>query len=158
MPTETRQPYLLSVQYRGRDTDNLVRRLSKLATPIRTVLTLRKMKTVLPSLKTPVPTLLRSRVVYKITCPGCESSYVGQTVRHLKARLSEHKNINSPVGAHFSGCISTEPIADDVSILCSTTRSDQFLMTLEALCIKEHRPNLNTRDEYRSRTLTLRLF
>ena len=158
LPAENRQPYLLSVQYRGRDTDNLVRRLSKLPTPIRTVLTLRKMKTVLPSLKPFVPTLLRSRVVYKITCPGCESSYVGQTVRHLKTRLAEHKNINAPVGAHFHSCINTEPIADDVSILLSTTRSDQFLLTLKALCIKEHRPNLNTCDEYRSRTLTLRVF
>ena len=60
---ESHQPYLLSVQYRGRDTDNLVRRLSKLTTPIRTVLTLRKMKTVMPSLKPSIPTILRSRVI-----------------------------------------------------------------------------------------------
>jgi len=158
VPADNQQSYLLSVQYRGRDTDNLVRKLSKLPIPVRTVLTLRKMKTVMPSLKPPVPKLLRSRVVYKITCPGCESSYVGQTVRHLKTRLAEHKNINTPVGAHFRNCINTEPISDDVSILCSTTRSDQILMTLEALYIKEHSPNLNTRDEYRSRTLTLRVF
>ena len=116
------------------------------------------MKTVMPSLKPSVPTILRSRVVYKITCPGCESSYVGQTVRHLKTRLAEHRNVNTPVGAHFDDCVGTEPTDDDVKVLCSTTRSDQFLLTLEALCIKENRPNLNTRDEYRSRTLTLRMF
>ena len=98
---ESEQLYLLAIQYRGRDADNLVRRLSKLQISVKTVLTLRKMKTVMSSLKPPVPTILRSRVVYKITCPGCESSYVGQTVRHLKARLAEHRNINTPVGAHF---------------------------------------------------------
>ena len=155
---ESEQLYLLAVQYRGRDTDNLVRRLSKLPISVKTVLTLRKMKTVMPSLKPSVPTILRSRVVYKITCPGCESSYVGQTVRHLKTRLAEHRNVNTPVGAHFDDCVGTEPTDDDVKVLCSTTRSDQFLLTLEALCIKENRPNLNTRDEYRSRTLTLRMF
>ena len=76
--TEPGKSYMISVQYRGRDTDNLVRRLSKLPIPIRVVLTLRKIKTALPSLKPPVPLLMRSRLVYKITCPGCESSYVGK--------------------------------------------------------------------------------
>ena len=38
---------------------------------------LKKLKTVLPSLKPRVPFVLRSRVVYKIKCPHCEVSYVG---------------------------------------------------------------------------------
>ena len=72
--------YLLSVQYRGRDTDNLVQKLQKLSMPVKVILTLRKINTVMPSLKAAVPMQIRSRVVYKITCPGCESSYVGQTL------------------------------------------------------------------------------
>ena len=157
LPDRTeKKSYLLSVQYRGRDTDNLVRKLSKLSTPVRTVLTLRKMKTVMPSLKPDVPMPMRSRVVYKITCPGCESSYVGQTVRHLRTRIAEHRNVNAAVGAHFRGCINSEITFDDVSVLCSSTRSDQFLLALEAICIEEEKPNLNTRDEWMSRILTLR--
>ena len=68
---ENSPSYIFLVQYRGRETDNLVRKLNKVAVPIRTVLTLRKLKTVLPSLKPPVPQPLRSRVVYHIECPGC---------------------------------------------------------------------------------------
>ena len=155
-PESQTKSYKLTVQHRGRDTDNLVRKLSKLATPVRTVLTLRKLKTVMPSLKPPVPMPMRSRVVYKITCPGCESSYVGQTVRHLKTRIAEHKNVNTPVGDHFRNCINSEMTWDDVSILATTARSDEFLLALEAICIEEEKPNLNTREEWRSRILTLR--
>ena len=148
--------YLLSVQYRGRETDNLVRKLKKLPTPVKVILTLRKMNTVMPSLKAAVPMQMRSRVVYKITCPGCESSYVGQTVRHLRTRIAEHRNSKSVVGSHFKSCINSELTFDDVSVLCSTTRNDQFLLTLEAICIEEEKPNLNTREEWMSRILTLR--
>ena len=147
--------YMLSLQYRGRETDNLVRKLNKVTAPIRTVLTLRKLKMVLPSLKPPVPKLLRSRVVYSITCPGCQASYVGKTTWHLKTRFAEHKNINKPVGGHFNRCINTKPIIlDDIKILCTTTRGDDYLMALKALYISE----LNTRDEYRGWTLTLRFW
>jgi len=31
-------------------------------------------------------------VVYKISSKNCEASYVGQTCRQLKTRISEHKN------------------------------------------------------------------
>ena len=48
----------------------------------------RKLKTTLPSLKPPVKKELRSRVIYKITCPGCTSCYVGQTRRHLVTRFN----------------------------------------------------------------------
>ena len=153
---ETPSSYMLLLQYRGRETDNLVRQLNKVSAPIRSVLTLRKLKTVMPSLKPPVPQQLRSRVVYKIECPGCQASYVGCTIRHLHARIAEHRNPNKPVGGHFANCMSGKPEWDDVNILSSTPRSVDYLLTLEALYIHELNPTLNTRDEYRSRTLTLR--
>ena len=44
------------------------------------------------SVKDPVPVELRSNVVYKFTCASCNSCYVGETSRHLSARIREHLN------------------------------------------------------------------
>ena len=44
---------------------------------------------------------------------------------------------------------------DDVKIL-TTSRYVTTLMTLEALWINTIKPDLNTKDEYKSRTLTLK--
>ena len=120
------------------------------------VITLQKIKYVLPSLKPSIGKDIKSRVVYKVTCPGCQTCYVGQTSRHLRTRLAEHKNRkDQPVRIHFDECVSDVPTLKDVDILHSTFRNLTYLLTLEALYIKELKPSLNTKDEYRSRTLTL---
>ena len=51
------------------------------------------------------PTLLRSNVVYKLTC-SCNSVYIGQTRRNLRARLYDHNpaansNQQSNVAKHL---------------------------------------------------------
>ena len=120
-------------------------------------MTTRKLKTCLPSLKTTVPKMLLSNVVYKLTCPGCESSYVGQTVRHVQRRLREHLGNKGTMKTHFDQC----NIKDhDTSILQILDKCNSLpkLLALEALYIQQIKPNLNTKDEYRSRTLTLKLF
>ena len=43
-------------------------------------------------------------MVYKLSCSGCTSTYVGQTVRHLATRIEEHKKADSPVGLHLQQC------------------------------------------------------
>ena len=136
----------------------VVKKLRNMKPMVNTAITLRKLKTVLPSLKSKVPKHLRSNVVYKIECPGCAASYVGQTFRHLTTRFTEHCNKKKPVGAHFTHCIGTKPHLDDIKILDHTTKGTDFLETLEALHINEHCPEINTREEYRSRTLTLKFW
>ena len=42
------------------------------------------------NLKDPVPDGLRSRVVYKFVCAGCNACYVGETCRHFSTRVREH--------------------------------------------------------------------
>ena len=46
---------------------------------------------------------------------------------------------------------------DDVEMIAQTSKSESHLMTLEALHIKKIKPSLNTKDEYKSRTLTIKL-
>ena len=46
---------------------------------------------------------------------------------------------------------------DNVEILQSTSRGEGFLLTLEALHIRERKPSINTKDEYRSRELVIKL-
>ena len=44
----------------------------------------------------------------------------------------------------------------DIVILISTTRSEKQLLTLETLYQKELNSSINTKDEYKSRTLTIK--
>ena len=115
---------------------------------------MRKMKTVLPSLKPQVPRMLQSNVVYQITCSRCMSSYVGQTTRHLMRRFKEHTGNMGPVKSHLEYCGVT-PNENIISVIGKISNLSK-LLTLEALFIKEINPSLNTKDEYRSRTLTLK--
>ena len=42
------------------------------------------------STKDAMPSTLRSGVVYKFKCAGCNACYVGQTTRHFDTRVHEH--------------------------------------------------------------------
>ena len=122
--------------------------------PCKVIFTLRKLKTVLPSLKEPVEKNLRSGIVYKIMCSHCEVCYVGKTRRHLQARVQEHLRRKGPVKTHLEKCV--DGISEDsVEILGSTTKGEVHLLTLEALWIREIKPFLNTQDTMRSRDLKL---
>ena len=89
---------------------NATSRQSMLAAKVRLlswaqiIFTTRKLKTCLPSLKTSFARELRSKVVYNLTCSGCNSTYVGQTVRYLATRVDEHRKGDSPVGQHLLEC------------------------------------------------------
>ena len=60
-----------------------------------------------------------------------------------------------PVKAHFSEC--NVPLEmDNVEILASSQKSEQHRLTLEALYIREIRPSLNTKDEFKNRELRIK--
>ena len=148
--------FKLFVQYRGKATEHFARALHNCQAPCTVVMTLRKLKTVMPSLKPPVEKDLRSGVVYQITCSRCQACYVGQTGRHLITRFREHKSRKGPVKTHFAQCqVAVE--MNNVEILASTQKGERHLLTLEALFIRDIKPVLNTQDEYRSRTLRIKL-
>ena len=116
-------------------------------------MTLIKTKSQISQLKTPVPRILQSSVVYQITCPGCDASYVSQTQRTLTQRFREHARPRGLVGIHFQACNISQ--ADEhVQILGK--HHGEKLLSLEALFINKLKPNLNSKDEYRSRVLKLK--
>ena len=147
---------LIFIEYRGKVTEDYCRSLRKINAPCQPVLTLRKLKTVMPSLKPAVDKPVRNHIVYRITCPRCKMCYIGACTRCLNVRFGEHKKPSQVMGKHLRKCDAINEISlEHVDILASTTRSEQFLFTLEALWQKEERPKLNTKDEYRSRELTI---
>ena len=67
------------------------------------------------------PHTLKSNVIYKISCNNCDASYVGQTGRQLKTRITEHRNhirhktsVRSVITEHRLQCNHDE---DNVKIL-----------------------------------------
>ena len=147
---------IIKVQYRGKSTEDYARALHKINAPCTIVMTLRKLKTALPSLKPPIEKVLKSGIVYEIQCPCCAACYVGQTGRHLQTRLKEHLLRPGPMKKHLNKC-DTTITEEQVKILHTTTQGENHLLTLEALHIREKRPSINTKDEYRSSELIIKL-
>ena len=139
------------VQQRGNITQNFASRLKKLS-DIEIIFTIKKLRTCLPILKSPFDKNLKSHVVYKITCNGCSSIYVGQTRRHVTTKVSEHPKKDCPVGQHLVECFdTTHNVKWEILDAC---RGVEKVMTIKTIYIKQLKPQLNTRDEYRGRELT----
>ena len=109
--------------------------MKRIEAPCKVIMTLRKLKTVLPSLKAPVEKSLKSGVVYEICCSRCNSRYVGQSSRHLTTRIKEHSRVSAPVASHFLQC-GVKLTLDDVKILATL----KHLMILEAIFINDTKP------------------
>ena len=75
-------------------------------------------------------------MVYKLTCSGCNSTYVGQTVRHLTTRVNKHRKGDSPVGKSLLECNreigGTAELKSEIKHQKNNTHK---LLTLEALLI-----------------------
>ena len=54
-------------------------------------------------------------------------------------------------GKHLKACGAEKIAIDDVEVLASSSRSDEYLFTLEALHIREIGPTINTKDEWKRR-------
>ena len=73
----------------------------------------------------------------------------------MRRRFSDHVSKLGVTRPHMEQCgVSLKE--DNVTILASTSRGDTYLMALEALFIQEIKPNLNTKEEFKSRILTLK--
>ena len=98
-----------------------------------------------------VPKCIRSNIVYQYNCGMCNSTYIGETTRHYKTRVAEHRGISPLTGApmarvnsHIYGHFLESGhniVEDNFSIL--HTRHPCDLQLSESIAIHEFQPDLN---------------
>ena len=106
------------------------------------------------SLKTRIPKLFKSDVVYQFRCPEDQDShYIGETQRQFYKRIMDHlpgtskQPTNSAINEHISQCKScmeqsSATLTNCLSIIRNCNTGD--VLSEEAICIKKYEPSLNT--------------
>ena len=95
---------------------------------------------------------LQSDVVYKFTCGGCTSTYIGFTTRHLTTRIREHleSDKKSHVLKHLNASISCKIKCSDKSFeIIDHAHTEYSLKIKEAIWIKWDKPTLNVQKKYK---------
>jgi len=109
------------------------------------------------SVKDPVPLDLRSRVVYKFSCAGCNACYIGETSRHLSTRIHEHlsRDRNSHIFQHLqqSEACCRFCSKNCFSIVDSAPNTLQLILK-EAVHIRWENPTLNKQLKHADLTLS----
>ena len=85
-------------------------------------------------------------MVYEIKCYGLESIYVGQTRRHVITSISEHQKKISQVGQHLVK--RRVSMNDNEWKYREACRTEEKLMTIEAIYISKLKAGLKTLDEF----------
>ena len=126
--------------------------------PFRVISTMRKLKIVTPSLKPPIWRNLSSGVIYKIQCPHCTACNVGATNRHVITRFKEQiGRREKSVYKDLMACDARSDVSEkNLDIVCSTLCGEVHLLTLKALWIRNMKPSINVKDEYKSRELVIK--
>ena len=83
-------------------------------------------------------------------------NYVKNQTPSLTPSYSEKYIWDRKWKTHFGKC-DNALTKDCIEVLASTQKTEVHLITLEALFIKEIEPTINTKDEYRQRTLKIKL-
>ena len=104
--------------------------------------------------KDKIPSYLRSGIVYKFKCGGCNSTYIGESIRHSKRRFCEHMGISALTGKvlkgqnitsvrdHIKKCKCNVSLTD-FTVLCRDNISEHNLRIKESLFVQREKPNLN---------------
>ena len=92
-----------------------------------------------------VPQLMRSFVIYKITCDACGASYIGKTTQLLNARLTRELSgrENSAAFAHTEKFGENHSFDKHKATILGTERHDLPLKIKESLLITHLDPILN---------------
>ena len=103
------------------------------------------------SVKDKIPTDLKSFVVYKFCCAGCNTSYVGETTRHLKIRIKEHLRTDkdSIIFKHLESNINCKKLSNETCFSIIDQAQTEFTLKLkEAMHIEWLKPSLNKQQKH----------
>ena len=80
-----------------------------------------------------LPSGLKSFVVYKLVCAGCQSCYIGETKRHLPTRVNEHLVIDkkSPIFRHSLENLACRNLCDENCFTIIDSASSSFRLKLK---------------------------
>ena len=96
--------------------------------------------------KDPIPGGLRSRVVYKFVCAGCNACYVGETTRHFFTRVREHlvSDRVSHIFKHLQNSEQCRALSSGECFDILDHASSTFQLKIEeAFHIQREQPSLN---------------
>ena len=115
------------------------------------------------SLKCQTPYPYRSNVVYQFKCQrDADTSYIGETTRHLSTRVKEHLKYEktSQVYIHVSQCQECQNANLGVSnfSLLKKCRTEYESRIHESILINKLKPNLNARIESKGKLIRLITF
>jgi hypothetical protein len=108
------------------------------------------------SFKDKIPKSLMSGVIYKYTCAGCNSCYIGSTKRFWEKRLEEHLHISALTGKRLHSMQVYAPMQHAKSGTCSVAtfsredftiigreKNPYVLQVKESIFISSEKPSLN---------------
>ena len=111
------------------------------------------------SVKESVPNkYLRSLVVYRFLCPGCNAGYIGETTRHLTTRIKEHleTDTKSHIFKHLNTNRNCKGLCDTECFeIIDSAISSYRLKLKEAMHITWEKPSLNKQVKHLSISITI---
>ena len=108
--------------------------------------------------KDPIPKFLKSFVVYKFACPGCNACYIGETTRHLPTRIKEHLETDkkSHIFAHLVNNETCKALSTENCFEIIDSTSTPFKLKLkEEMHIIWTKPLLNKQQKHVSISITI---
>ena len=172
-----KEKLVISLPYLGKHSNNLRRRISALASKhlksnfkIEVVWSSQRKIRNFFSFKDKLPMHLRSKILYRFTCNGCNSIYIGKTKRHFLIRAYEHLGLSVRTGKEFAynpQNINNTTVLDhihqsegcngslDSFEIIGSAKNDFFLRIKESLLIKTVKPTLLNRN---GKSIPLHLF
>ena len=82
-------------------------------------------------MKHKVNKLSKSNVAYQLSCPGCESSYIGKTERTFFERTKEHvTRPDSAIKGHIDNCLNVEHLFSINNLILNDVNMHEIRLNL----------------------------